>query len=88
MSKLDDLQAAAHQVSSDADSPIGAVGQLISDNDDAVQEAVAWGNEGGAQVLDGPGKAALEEAMQLLQHGQEKLKEYVDVVEQAKAAGG
>lgn len=88
MSKLDDLQAAAHQVSSDADSPIGAVGQLISDNDDAVQEAVAWGNEGGAQVLDGPGKAALEEAMQLLQQGQEKLKEYVDVVEQAKAAGG
>ncbi|HEX6444217.1 MAG TPA: hypothetical protein VF053_03945 [Streptosporangiales bacterium] len=87
MSRLDDLQTAAHQVSSDTDSPIGALGQLISDNDDAVQEAVAWGNEAGAQVLDGPGRTALEEAMQLLQQGQEKLKEYADVVEQAKSGG-
>jgi hypothetical protein len=88
VSRLDDLQTAAHQVSSDTDSPMSALGQLVSDNDDAVQEAVAWGNEAGAQVLDGPGKAALEEAMQLFQQGQEKLKEYVDVVEQAKSGGG
>lgn len=88
MSKLDDLQTAAHQVSSDLDSPLSGLGQVISDNDDAVQEAVQWGNEGGAQVLDGPGKSALEEAMQFGQQMQEKLKEYADVVEQAKAGGG
>lgn len=87
MSRLDDLQNAAHQANSDTDTPIGALGQLISDNDDAVQEAVAWGNEAGAQLLDSPGKAALEEAMRLLQQGQEKLKEYADVVEQAKSGG-
>lgn len=87
MSKLDDLQTAAHQVSSDTASPIGSLGQLISDNDGAVAEAVAWGNESGAQVLDGPGKTALEEALTLLQQGQEKLSEYADVVEQAKSGG-
>lgn len=87
MSKLDDLQTAAHQVSSELDSPISGLGQVISDNDDAVQEAVGWGNEGGAQVLDGPGKQALEEALQFGQQMQEKLKEYVDVVEQAKGGG-
>lgn len=53
-----------------------------------VQEAVAWGNEGGAQVLDGPGKAALDEAMQLVQQVQDKLNEYVTTVDQAKGAGG
>jgi hypothetical protein len=87
VSRLDDLQTAAHEVSSDIDAPVGALGQLISDNDDAVQEAVAWGNESGAQVLDGPGKAALDEALQLLQQGQEKLKEYVDIAGQAKSGG-
>lgn len=84
MSRLDDLQTAAHQVSSDADSTIAALGQLVSDNDDAVQEAVAWGNEGGAQVLDGPGKAALDDAVQAVQTMREKLTEYVAAVEQAK----
>lgn len=88
MSRLDDLQTAAHQVSSDADSTIAALGQLQGDNDDAVQEAVAWGNEGGAQVLDGPGKAALDEAMQAAQTVQGKLDEYVAAVEQAKGSGG
>lgn len=87
VSRLDDLQTAAHQISSDADSTIAALGQLAADNDDAVQEAVAWGNEGGAQVLDGPGKAALDEAMHMLQQGQEKLSEYVAAVEQAKTGG-
>lgn len=88
MSRLDDLQTAAHQVGTDLDGPLGGLGQLQSDNDDAVQEAVAWGNEGGAQVLDGPGRTALDEAMQLLQQGQEKLTEYVAAVEQAKAGAG
>lgn len=88
MSRLDDLQATAHQVSGDLDSSLGALGQLRTDNDDAVQEAVAWGNEGGAQVLDGPAKAALDDAMQLGQQVQEKLNEYVAAVEQAKGAGG
>lgn len=87
MSRLDDLQTGAHRISSDADSPIGALGQLITDNDKAVQEAVAWGNEAGAQILDGPGKAALEEAAQLFQQGQAKLQEYADTVEQAKSGG-
>lgn len=87
MSRLDDLQTAAHQVSSDTDSPMGALGQLISDNDGAVEEAVAWGNEAGAQVLAGPGKTALQESLTLLQQGQEKLSEYADVVEQAKSGG-
>lgn len=88
MSRLDELQTQAHQVSGDADSPISGLGQLISDNETAVQEAVGWGNEGGAQVLEGPGKQALDEAMQAGQIFQEKLKEYVDVVEQAKGARG
>lgn len=88
MSRLDELQTTAHQVSRDVDSPISVLGQLASDNDDAVQEAVAWGNEGGAQVLDGPGKTALDEAMQLLRQGQEKLTEYITAVEQAKSGGG
>lgn len=88
MSRLDDLQTAAHQVGSDADSTIAALGQLAGDNDDAVQEAVAWGNEGGAQVLDGPGRQALDEAMQAAQTVQAKLDEYVAAVEQAKGAGG
>ena len=88
MSKLDDLQTAAHQVTRDLDGPSSALGQLQSDNDDAVQDAVAWGNEGGAQLLDGPGRAALDDALQLLQQGQEKLTEYVNVVEQAKTGGG
>ncbi|MBO0877927.1 MAG: hypothetical protein J2P19_31515 [Pseudonocardia sp.] len=53
----------------------------------AVQEAAARGNESRAQVLDGPGKTALEEAQQLFRKGQEKLSEYVSVVEQAKSRG-
>ncbi|HEX6443566.1 MAG TPA: hypothetical protein VF053_00645 [Streptosporangiales bacterium] len=88
MSRLDDLQAAAHQIGSDVDSSIAALGQLRADNNDAVQEAVVWGNEGGAQVLDGPGKTALDDAMQLGQQMQDKLNEYVAAVEQAKGAGG
>lgn len=87
MSRLDDLQTAAHQISSDTNAPVGALGQLVSENDAAVQEAVAWGNESGARVLDGPGRTALEEALQLLQQGQEKLAEYVATVEQAKSGG-
>ena len=43
MSRLDDLQTAAHQVSSDADPTVAALGQLQSDTDDAVQEAMAIG---------------------------------------------
>lgn len=88
VSKLDDLQTSAHQVSGDMDSPLSGLGQVIADNEDAVQEAVQWGNEGGAQVLDGPGKQALEEALQYGQQMQEKLKEYADVVEQAKRGSG
>lgn len=88
VSRLDDLETAAHQVSTGLDSPISGLGQLQADNESAVQEAVAWGNEGGAQVLDGPGKSALDEAMQLSQQVQEKLNEYVAAVEQAKGAGG
>lgn len=38
-------------------------------------------------MLDGPGKQALEEALQFGQQMQEKLKEYVDTVEQAKSGG-
>ncbi|MQA17672.1 MAG: hypothetical protein GEV09_27425 [Pseudonocardiaceae bacterium] len=87
MSKLDDLQSTAQQVSNDADSQLGGLGQLQSENDTAVQEAVAWGNEAGAQILDGPGKMALDEATQHLQGFQEKLKEYIDTVEQAKSGG-
>ncbi|MPY81365.1 MAG: hypothetical protein GEV04_23795 [Actinophytocola sp.] len=87
MSKLDDLQSTAQQVSNDADSPLGGLGQLQSENDTAVREAVAWGTEAGAQILDGPGKTALDEAMQHLQGFQEKLKEYIDTVEQAKSGG-
>lgn len=88
VSKLDDLQTTAHQVHTDLDSPIAALGQLQSENATAVEEAVAWGNEGGAQVLNGPGQTALDEAMQLGQQMQEKLNEYVAAVEQAKGAGG
>lgn len=88
MSRLDDLQISAHQVGSDLDTSMGALGQLSTDNDDAVQEAVAWGNEGGAQVLGGPAKVALDEAIQLGQQMQDKINEYVAAVEQAKGAGG
>lgn len=88
MSRLDDLQAAAHQVSSELDAPIAALGQLSTDNGKAVQEAVAWGSEGGAQVLDGPGKAALDDALQLGQQMQDKLNEYVATVELARGGGG
>jgi hypothetical protein len=87
MSRLDDLQVAAHQVSSDVDAPINALRQLQSDNDDAVQEALGIGIEAGAQILDGPAKTALDEAMQMFQQGQAKLSEYVDYIEQAKGGG-
>lgn len=46
MSKLDDLQTQASQVSDDIDSPTGLIAQLQSENDTAVQEAVAWGQRG------------------------------------------
>ncbi|HEX6447822.1 MAG TPA: hypothetical protein VF053_22175 [Streptosporangiales bacterium] len=82
------LQTAAHQVGTDLGTPINGLGQLQSENETAVAEAVAWGNEGGAQVIDGPGKAALDDAMQLGQQVQDKLDEYVAAVEQAKGAGG
>lgn len=87
MSTLDDLQTAAHQVSTDFDGPIGALGQVTSDNDDAAQQAVAFGHEQSAMILDGPAKTALEEAAQFCQQVQEKLKEYIDYVEQAKGSG-
>lgn len=88
MSRLDDLQTAAQQASQDTDSPMGLIGQLQSENDTAVQEAVAWGNEGGAQILDGPAKQALEEALQQAQGVKDKLDEYTSAVEQAKGSGG
>lgn len=88
VSRLDDLQTAARQVGGDADSAISALGQLLSDNEEAVQEAVAWGNESAARLLDGPGKASLAEAMQLLQWAREKLTEYVAAVEWTKNGGG
>ncbi|MBO0828412.1 MAG: hypothetical protein J2P24_11590 [Streptosporangiales bacterium] len=87
MSTLDNLQTAAHQVSSDFDSPINTLGRLTSDTDDAVEQAVGFGHEASAQVLAGPAKTALDEAAQFCQQVQEKLKEYIDHVEQAKGGG-
>lgn len=88
VSRLDDLQAQAHQTSTDLDTSLAALGQLISDNETVAQEAAALGSEGSAQILAGPAKEALEAAQQHGQALQDKLKEYTDFVEQAKGGAG